>query len=456
VALFLMDNTSYFGGGVIVNPLLAAVCALLAAHFFSSWFYSFYKTGWKIDFWYFNVGLTVMIPLVFFYPLAGSQFNIPAVGVGYEKIVGCINYAFIICVIGYVGLWLGRYLYDVLGRKKFTFKQFNWFERIQYSNGCGQLSLSIISLVYGILLLGFIVLLNALGYLQDPRSYFLKHADLRPLYNGLIATNSIVCTMLFCRFLTSKKWPDLVFLLVLIMGSLFLGTRGASLYVMLSFIVIYSFCHPKKVKLLNLFLCAVSLVICALLMDAIRNKTSIMDAFNGFFLNLLYGNNFSDLRDFSWVLSYWDGEYWMGKSYLAAVISFIPREFSDFRGQWAIGVMTAKLAGLDITNHAGLRVGIFGEAFFNFGIFGVFLIGVIAGAALRMADLRIKALLKLNPTSYNSLVTPYFLAASFFITAGFYTVYVFFIFHLSLYMLRNFFHEVMGKPVLPMRISIPL
>ena len=47
-------------------------------------------------------------------------------------------------------------------------------------------------------------------------------------------------------------------------------------------------------------------------------------------------------------------------------------------------------AGIDPTNHPGLRPGYFGEAYFNFGLLGVLAVGLILGIFGRLADTEAK------------------------------------------------------------------
>jgi hypothetical protein len=98
---------------------------------------------------------------------------------------------------------------------------------------------------------------------------------------------------------------------------------------------------------------------------------------------LIYGNTFSDLRDSAWFFSGWNGEYILGKNYLADFMVFIPSSMSSFRQEWSYGFYTVKVAfGQTIEEHAGLRIGFFGEIFANFGWFGVIVLGLIIGLPL--------------------------------------------------------------------------
>jgi hypothetical protein len=117
---------------------------------------------------------------------------------------------------------------------------------------------------------------------------------------------------------------------------------------------------------------------------------SLIQFFGSLTFLLLYGNNFSDLRDFAWVYSAWDHALWAGRTYLAAIASFVPRVASEFRDTWGLGVAVDITVGLDPEVHPGLRPGSFGEAYFNFGLLGVVVVGLLLGILMRRVDLDAK------------------------------------------------------------------
>jgi hypothetical protein len=142
---------------------------------------------------------------------------------------------------------------------------------------------------------------------------------------------------------------------------------------------------------------------------------------------MVYGNNFSDIRDFAWILSYWDHQYLLGKSYVAAILSFVPRSLSNFREAWSISVYTDFLVGFDPTEHAGLRPGKFGESYLNFGLYGVVAIGFLGGYILRFVDTRMKAVARSKTDNLIEMYSYTFLPILLFqlyITASFWTFYV--------------------------------
>jgi hypothetical protein len=105
---------------------------------------------------------------------------------------------------------------------------------------------------------------------------------------------------------------------------------------------------------------------------------------------LLYGNTFSDLRDFAWVDALWDHNLWIGKTYLAALTAFVPRFVSEFRDAWGTGAATAITLGFDPHVHPGVRPGSFGESYFNFGLPGVVIVGLAIGVIFRRVDIDVK------------------------------------------------------------------
>lgn len=94
------------------------------------------------------------------------------------------------------------------------------------------------------------------------------------------------------------------------------------------------------------------------------------------------GNNFCDLRDFSWVLSNFDGAFFGGKTLLAGIFGFIPSSVFPFREEFTFVRVTNTIVGLPTDTHFGTRASFFGEWYFNFSWPGVLLFGLIVGVLL--------------------------------------------------------------------------
>jgi hypothetical protein len=130
-------------------------------------------------------------------------------------------------------------------------------------------------------------------------------------------------------------------------------------------------------------LAGVLLLVAVYLGDVRAGRYNPIVSILGIGAKLFYGNNFSDLRDFAWVYSYWDGDYFWGKTELAGMLAFVPSVLSSFRREWGWGEVSVRLTGLNVETHPGLRPGVFGELYFNFGVPGVIFGGLVFGYLAR-------------------------------------------------------------------------
>lgn len=225
--------------------------------------------------------------------------------------------------------------------------------------------------------------------------------------------------------------------LLLIGGSVMLGTRAVILTSVMNIYLFYIFKRGGRFSFFQTIILLVVMAALNVVLGQIRaggTSNDIAQLWNEVF----YGNALSDLRDFAWALSAWNGDFLYGKTYLAALMSFVPRAISEFREHWAIGVVTANLIGFSSEVHAGIRMGIFGEAFLNFGTAGVLVIGVINGFLLQYANLQIKRRIESGAgvTSAYCATIPYMLCSQLFISSNFPTIYVFLAIQLTAKLVR--------------------
>jgi oligosaccharide repeat unit polymerase len=415
---------------------------VLILHFVLSWYYTKKKTGWVIDYWYFTLFLLFFIPVLLMYPFNASFMNIISVGNNYYKLEKYIDKAFLITLVGYVNLWIGRYIYDTI-KLKTLFSILYIFilpiEKIIYSNLRKKATVIILSNITIIMILFVILIQIKYGYLFNPRKFFLENDILRPLYNATISLYPVSLLYIFLFYLKGKKLSFKLLLYILIIFGIFLGTRGAIVGSLVTLYLFYIFNKNGKENLIKIFLVGFFALFLALYIDSLRHgQYNVFNALSIGLIKIFYGNNFSDTRDFAWILTYLDGEYFLGKTYLAGLVSFIPRFILDFRSEWAISVVTDRIVGFSPSEHAGLRPGMFGEAYFNFGILGVMILGLIAGYFLRYVDLQIKKSIVLHRDiikGYSKTVI-YGFVSKFFITAGFWSFYVFVFINFLLFFLN--------------------
>ena len=91
------------------------------------------------------------------------------------------------------------------------------------------------------------------------------------------------------------------------------------------------------------------------------------------------GDNLIDVRDAAWVLSEWDFDPLMGRTYLGGLASMLPSGVFPQKKEWHLGLTGVRIVGWDDQNHFGLRITFFGEAFLNFGLAGIFALGTVLG-----------------------------------------------------------------------------
>ena len=435
------QNTEYFDGIIRINHLLFILNGVLILHFIFSWWRTYKKTGWKIDFWHFTVGLQFVVPVFFMYPFIGSPLNIGAMGNAYYRVEPFIGQAYLITILGYVSLIIGTYYFETFHESSLIFsfiKPLTGFSEVIYCVIRNSFLIYSLSLVTMLLLIFLLFIQIRLGYLGNPRAFVLANSFYRPYFNFIISLYPLIPQALTLRYLVFKKKADLVLFFIIIFFGVFTGSRGTILYPLVSCLMFYVYHRRGVVNLFSLSASGLFFAFNAMLIGYWRDTMDNFELFN-FFQNLgyrfFYGNAFSDTRDFAWILAYWDNEFVMGKTYLAGLLSFIPSYFSDFRSEWAIGKYVNNFVGFDTSTHAGLRPGSFGEAYFNFGGAGVILLGFLAGYVLKYADkvLRFSVECKNDILLGYSLMFPWFFFSNFYISAGFWSFYVYVILFTILY-----------------------
>jgi len=157
------------------------------------------------------------------------------------------------------------------------------------------------------------------------------------------------------------------------------GNRTVAILTLIQVAVILAM--PRRFRnLLVVALGALVLASAAVLTTVLRDSgPASSNAVGAFF----FGNELTDIRDFAWILSGLDNGQWLwGKTYIAGYLSFIPSYLMPFREAYAFGRISPLLAGLDPSQHSGLRPPIFGEMYVNFGLPGLLIGGFIYGLAV--------------------------------------------------------------------------
>src|SRR4051812_48030332 len=99
-------------GAIRINSFLFIIDGVLVIHFFLSWYLSYKKNGWKIDYWYLTLFLLYFLPFLLMYPFAGSMLNSLAVGDNITIIQDYVDTAYLINLVGFMSIFFGRFIFN--------------------------------------------------------------------------------------------------------------------------------------------------------------------------------------------------------------------------------------------------------------------------------------------------------------------------------------------------------
>ncbi len=376
--------------------LLYAIDFAAILYFCRSYYKNCYRLGYRIDLWYGFVGLSCVFPCMAMLPLEQSELNALIVGRDFNDVVAAIPSVFMMVILGFYALLIGRTLWRVrlgYGIRETTQRAFSVVPRASMmlmSSRSLLLFLTVICLGVQAVMLAIYFAHDGFGF--DLRAYTFANPSIRPVAQVAAIGTVIVASHCFARYIDTRERILLMCTLALTVGLVFFGQRTNLIVIYINIVICYLIKARTRFNLWRMITGTMATVLVFLYLGAARAGVYSPTAFLiSLTAELFYGNNFSDLRDFAWIYSHWNHELWLGKTYLAGLATFVPRGLSDFRTTWSFGVATDWTVGLDTELHPGLKPGMFGESFFNFGGPGVVAVGILYGILLRRADLDIKA-----------------------------------------------------------------
>jgi oligosaccharide repeat unit polymerase len=377
-----------------LETLSNVIAAAFIVHFWWSYYRNCYRKGYTMDLWHFTLLFNLFIIHIML-PFSRSDLNVFALGGNVRRMQAYVTQAYLISAFGYVGILLGGSLWRIhlgLGLRKLI----SQLVEIPTRGSMLLLRSKSLLLVHGVVAIGILTLVLAYyfkiaGFNMNLRGLLFVVPALRPIAQFAAFYSAFIASYCLARYYVYREFSMLCVILLILSGLLFFGERSGILSVVMLTITVLFIRLGRRLKIAwfigGIFFAAILSVV----LDALRQPHfSLATAAVGSLVSIFYGNSFSDTRDFALVLSFWNGHHFWGMTYLAGIIAFVPRFLSPFRDTWALGVVTATMAGFSPLEHPGLRVGIFGEAFLNFGLMGVFVLSLTIGAATRLIDLRMK------------------------------------------------------------------
>jgi hypothetical protein len=324
------------------------------------------------------------LPIIIQYPFAYSPLNGLTIGAAnYAHYQAHVDPAFVITMAGLAMLITG---YAVCGRRGSEFGPMT-----MVASGLRAWSQSVflqLSSIFILLLFGLLFVLGLVGA-AGARNISQTIPALRPFYNIAHILLPLTIALDLYVGIQGRRRAMLGLAVVNVGLATLTGARtvalgGLVLYAMAALVHASLLRQLRVTKVLKIIPLAGVLLIAAVYLGDVREgQYNIFQTIATLGIKLFYGNNFSDLRDFAWVRSYWDGTYYLGKTQLAGLLGFIPSFISPFRAEWNWGVVTTTIAGLDPLVNPGLRAGMFGEMYFNFGVPGVLVAGFLYGYVIR-------------------------------------------------------------------------
>ena len=384
--------------------VLYAIDGFAILTFGISYFRNCYRRGYRIDIWHTQLFFVCVFPNMILLPFTGNELNRVVLGADFDAVVAALPAVFLITVVGYFAMLAGGALWGLqsgAGLRKALMPVMEFVPKCSLmlmSSRSLLIGQSLFCLLLQVLILSIYFVNNGLGF--DLRQYTFAHPAMRPFAQIVAGYSVILASHCLARYVDRKEKTLLVCLLLLSFGLIFFGARSFLLAIFINVLMCYFVRLRDRLKLLWFSTIVFFLVAFGFYLGNVRGgEYSLVQLFGSLVFLLLYGNNFSDLRDFAWVYSAWDHAFWAGRTYLAAVTAFVPRVASEFRDTWGLGVATDLTVGLDPEVHPGLRPGSFGEAYFNFGLLGVLAVGLLLGILSRRVDLDTKnALARSHPS----------------------------------------------------------
>jgi len=375
--------------------LLYFLDALAILAFVISYYLTCYQQGYRIDFWHLQLFSTTVLPILIMLPFSKNEMNRVVLGQDFPATVEALPFAFLASLLGFFSMLLGGSLWRLkagLGIRRAAGQVLDIVPR------CSMMLMSSRHvLIFQALLCFFLqivilsIYFSQAGFGFDLREFTFAHPNFRPVALLISGYSVTIASHCLARYIDKKEKILLACTLLLSFGLLFFGARSNIVTIYIAILVCYLIKLRTRIGLFKLASLIFVILVIGLYLGNLRaGNYSVGAFFSTLAIAILFGNNFSDLREFAWVYADWNHKFWVGKTYLAALISFVPRFVSEFRDTWGIGVVTSTTLGFDPHVHPGVRPGAFGEGYFNFGLPGVVAIGLLLGIISRYIDIYTK------------------------------------------------------------------
>ena len=411
---------------LLLNSILLLICVL-------EWYRMYKLKGIILDYKSGFYAIYIIIPILIMYPFSGAYYNIISVGGDIIWIMEKVDIAYVISIIGVLFMMLGAKVTPILSVDNGV------FERIIKTNLENHKFEKFIGICSLFMLMGLLAICYKYpAYIFNIRAIRFIDPSLGILINLILSyavTSLLITLVLMVRKITFER---IVLLISVVLISLLMGNRMTLIMPVITISSIYLM-GRRKVRIYRFIIGVVMVAAVTILLSLLRSST--LDEYDTmytqeptlmFFAELLYGNTFSDLRDFAWVLTGFNDAFLYGKTYLAGILGFIPSSMFEYRAIYGIGDITNHYAGIQF-DHFGLRTGVFGESYINFGLPGVVITGFTVGNLLASTNKVLEKILheKMDIAyAYSRTFKLYAVSSCLMISANLTVFYVFILTHI--------------------------
>lgn len=356
-------------------PIRYIIIFLVLVHLAFYFFKTRRKKGVCFDYWLYVIVTSNIIWYFLIFPFSFDEMQSISTGGFQFYIRRHLNQAFDIMFCGYIFMWIGKFCYDY--KKRYVgVPTVNIFEKcIRFVFYNKQIRVILILLFAPVILYDLYQGYKNFG--SDLRVVMGSDGITR-IFNNMVSTIYPFFMALYAiLYYQERKTSYLRIFIVLFCACVFFSSRGMMFSLLPLLVLFYAVSNVRKVSIAKVGIFAILIIVGVIMLNVVRTGGEAEDSFMD---SILYGNTFSDIRDFAWILNGWKGDYLYGKTYLAGIMSFVPSTFSDFRTEYGLGRVALSLAGIEVESfHGGLRGTIFFESFINFGIIGVIIFSFFYG-----------------------------------------------------------------------------
>ncbi len=277
--------------------------ALLTAAMLGYWYHRYRQSG-VLTFDVFFVGLYLYVPIVFMALFAYSPLNSVATGDAHWKYMPYIREAFYVSVFGIVvfaaAAWVGARRSGPLPGMRAMSHALHDFWLKPYG----------LVILLGIITVLAIAVVSTLG-VTSSRDAAMQNTQLRPMSHLFSAFAVIGMYLFLVEGYRRNSWLFTLIGVALVVGLLAFGTRkltvGTLLYYSAMRMINLRTFKAGRAIIAGGVLVAL-LVGLAIAVEAWRQQDLSPDRIAAAPVNILFGNNLSELRDFAWIISNWDHE----------------------------------------------------------------------------------------------------------------------------------------------------